>query len=138
MCMDAGAGCFLLEIVMLLQLGKGWRHMYRMRTIVYLREMDKKVVNKCGNCRYWSIYQKPDLGLCKLKKMAFAYTCEETLHPLTKQFYVCDDHEPKPAPAATSHSAIQVHDARDTEANYYSCQQPRESPFNTERIDSPF
>lgn len=54
---------------------------------------NKKKVNKCGNCHHWRFHAEPNLGLCLKQVMAFAYTCERTLHPITKSFYVCDEYE---------------------------------------------
>lgn len=55
----------------------------------------RKDIKKCDNCQFWQFHADPNMGLCKKTYMAFAYTCERTLHPITKNFYVCDEHQAK-------------------------------------------
>jgi hypothetical protein len=33
------------------------------------------------------------LGYCKIKSMIFAFTLEETVHPITRDFYLCEKHQ---------------------------------------------
>jgi len=57
----------------------------------HLIRKEKETVKRCQNCEHWAFHAQPNLGLCKRVFMAFAYTCERTLHPITKSFYVCDE-----------------------------------------------
>lgn len=66
---------------------------FQSKSPLWMEELStkKETVKKCQNCEFWDFHAQPNLGLCKRVYMAFAYTCERTLHPITKSFYVCDE-----------------------------------------------
>lgn len=54
------------------------------------------IIRRCFNCRHWSAYsdeQNQTLGYCKMKPLYFAFTLQKTVFTITKDFYLCQNHE---------------------------------------------
>lgn len=54
------------------------------------------IIRRCFNCKFWSPYsdeQSQTLGYCKLKPLYFAFTLQKTVFTITKDFYLCENHE---------------------------------------------
>ena len=64
----------------------------------YINRNGYGIIRRCSNCKFWSgditgaNNQKP-MGYCKMLSMYFAYTLENTVYPITKDFYLCEKHE---------------------------------------------
>ena len=62
----------------------------------YLNKNGFPMIRKCQNCKHWkqeSSVEKNKIGYCKLAPMLFAFTLERTVFPMTKDFYLCINHE---------------------------------------------
>jgi hypothetical protein len=64
----------------------------------YLNRKGFPMLRRCFNCKYWQpdikgSRQEMPLGYCKIKSMIFAFTLEETVHPITRDFYLCEKHQ---------------------------------------------
>ena len=64
----------------------------------YLNRKGFPMLRRCFNCKYWQpdikgSRQEMHLGYCKIKSMIFAFTLEETVHPITRDFYLCEKHQ---------------------------------------------
>lgn len=54
------------------------------------------IIRRCFNCKNWSSYADGDnqsLGYCKIKPLHFAFTLQPTVFTITKDFYLCEEHE---------------------------------------------
>lgn len=54
------------------------------------------IIRRCFNCKNWSAYsdeQNQTLGYCKIKALHFAFTLQKTVFTITKDFYLCEEHE---------------------------------------------
>lgn len=52
------------------------------------------IIRRCKNCIFWN--DETDfnlLGYCKFKPMYFAFTLQPTVYPMTKEFYLCENHQ---------------------------------------------
>jgi hypothetical protein len=64
----------------------------------YLNKKGYPMLRRCFNCKFW----QPDikgsksempLGYCKIKSLTFAFTLKQTVHPITRDFYLCEHHQ---------------------------------------------
>lgn len=66
--------------------------------LTYINKNGYGIIRRCSNCKHWSgeivspNNPKP-MGYCKRISMFFAYTLEQTVYPITKDFYLCENHE---------------------------------------------
>jgi hypothetical protein len=54
------------------------------------------IIRRCFNCKHWSSYteyENQTLGYCKQKPLHFAFTLQKTVFTITKDFYLCEQHE---------------------------------------------
>ena len=59
------------------------------------------IIRRCFNCKHWhsdekKLKQDSDeklQGYCKFKPMYFASTLQPTVYPITKEYYLCENHE---------------------------------------------
>jgi hypothetical protein len=52
------------------------------------------IIRKCTNCiNFKQIDDNQTIGYCKLIKLNFAFTHEQSLYAMVKDFYVCQSHE---------------------------------------------
>lgn len=62
--------------------------------ITYKNKNGKPMIRRCANCVFFSeIDGKSSKGYCKLKPLMFAYTHEETVFPIVRDFYLCHEHK---------------------------------------------
>jgi hypothetical protein len=63
----------------------------------YVNRNGYPIIRRCRNCIYWNneteVNQKQKAGYCKLKPLYFAFTLEQSVYAITKEFYVCQDHK---------------------------------------------
>ena len=54
------------------------------------------ILRKCQNCIFWNSQTdyptNLKLGFCTIKPYFFAYTLAPNLYPLTKEFFLCEEH----------------------------------------------
>jgi len=63
----------------------------------YLNKNNFPMIRRCFNCKHWEgeiamLGQKP-AGYCKLNALYFALTLQPTVYPITKDFYLCENHK---------------------------------------------
>lgn len=59
----------------------------------YLNKNGTPIIRKCGNCvHYKTIENQTDMGYCKLLNLLFAFTHEQSVYAIVKDFYLCDKH----------------------------------------------
>jgi len=64
------------------------------------------IIRRCFNCKHWFSEQKEQSklkpqeehyekleGYCKLKPMYFSSTLQPTVYPITKEYYLCENHQ---------------------------------------------
>jgi hypothetical protein len=56
------------------------------------------MIRRCFNCKFWQpdinlTKGKMPLGYCTIKSLHFAFTLKETVHPITRDFYLCESHK---------------------------------------------
>jgi len=65
--------------------------------ITYLNTNGYPLLRRCVNCIHWvdetEFHPRHKLGYCKFKPMYFAFTLEPSVYPLTKEFFVCENHK---------------------------------------------
>jgi hypothetical protein len=63
----------------------------------YKNLLGKAMIRRCLNCKHWSQELNSDkekeLGYCRVKPHLFAFTLQPTVFPITKSFYLCDEHK---------------------------------------------
>ena len=66
----------------------------------YLNSNGFPILRRCINCTFWnptiefdSKNIKHKVGYCHKKPLYFAFTLEPSVNTLTKEFYVCTDHQ---------------------------------------------
>lgn len=66
----------------------------------YLNQNGFPILRRCVNCTFWNQTKEFDsrngthqVGYCHKTQLHFAFTLEPSVHPLTKAFYVCIDHQ---------------------------------------------
>lgn len=64
----------------------------------YLNRRGYPMIRRCFNCKNWQVEEQlstkgVQLGFCLLHKLHFAFTLKETVHPITRDFYLCEKHE---------------------------------------------
>ena len=60
----------------------------------YINKKGLPLIRKCGNCdNYKPIEGKEKMGYCKIIQMLFAFTHEQSVYAIVKDFYLCDKHE---------------------------------------------
>lgn len=63
----------------------------------YLNRNGYPMIRRCFNCKHWTgdiqIQGNKPLGYCKLQPLFFAFTLQQTVFSITKDFYLCDKHE---------------------------------------------
>lgn len=54
------------------------------------------MIRRCQNCIFWKddteFNKKHKVGYCNFKALHFAFTLEESVYPITKEFYLCANH----------------------------------------------
>jgi hypothetical protein len=62
---------------------------------LYINDVGKPVIPKCGNCVHWMKLnsQEKNVGYCKLIKLLFAFTRKSNVYAITKDFYYCEKQE---------------------------------------------
>ena len=64
----------------------------------YINRNGFPIIRRCYNCKFWD-NKFTDLehielaGYCRLKPIYFAPTLKPTVYPITKEFYLCEDHK---------------------------------------------
>jgi hypothetical protein len=54
------------------------------------------IIRRCFNCKNWAPYtdsENKTLGYCKLRPLYFAFTLQPTVFTITKDFYLCEQHQ---------------------------------------------
>lgn len=60
------------------------------------------IIRRCFNCKHWHSDDKIDKfnkkdekiqGYCKLIPMYFSSTLQPTVYPITKEYYLCENHK---------------------------------------------
>lgn len=63
----------------------------------YVNKNGYPIIRRCFNCKFWKgeiqLSDEKPLGYCKLKPLYFAFTLQQTVYPITKDFYLCESHE---------------------------------------------
>ncbi len=65
----------------------------------YLNLSGSPILRRCQNCKFWnSITEKGEpesknIGYCKLNALYFSYTLQKSVFPMTKDFYLCENHK---------------------------------------------
>ena len=63
----------------------------------YINRNGFPIIRRCFNCKHWADEIKMDnqkpLGYCKFKPLIFAFTLQPTVYPITKDFYLCENHK---------------------------------------------
>ena len=59
----------------------------------YINRNGYPMIRRCQNCVHWKA-QNPEksLGLCTFKPYFFAFTLQQSVYPLTKNFVLCENH----------------------------------------------
>ena len=63
----------------------------------YLNGNGFPIIRRCLNCTFWNTTTEfngaQKVGYCHKKPLYFAFTLEPSVHTITKEFYVCVDHQ---------------------------------------------
>lgn len=66
----------------------------------YLNANGFPILRRCVNCTFWNPTNEFDsrdaqhkIGYCQKKPLYFAFTLEPSVHTLTKEFFVCVEHQ---------------------------------------------
>lgn len=66
----------------------------------YLNANGFPIIRRCLNCTFWnstaefdSKSEKYKIGYCHKNPLYFAFTLEPSVHPMTKEFFLCVDHQ---------------------------------------------
>jgi hypothetical protein len=63
----------------------------------YININGMPILRRCENCKNWSCDIKLDdkkiYGYCKATPMYFAYTLQQSVYPITKPYYLCENHK---------------------------------------------
>jgi len=62
----------------------------------YTNRKGLPIMRRCFNCKFWAAYTESEnqtLGYCKQKPLFFAFTLQPTVFTITKDFYLCEQHE---------------------------------------------
>jgi len=63
----------------------------------YLNRNGFPMIRRCFNCKHWKpeihINGDKPLGYCKAKPLYFAFTLQQTVYTITRDFYLCESHE---------------------------------------------
>ncbi len=62
----------------------------------YINRNGLPIMRRCFNCKHWAggiMMENQKIGYCKLTALYFALTMEPTVFPMTKDFYLCENHE---------------------------------------------
>lgn len=63
----------------------------------YLNMNGMPMLRRCENCKNWTadlkLEKSKTYGYCKFKPMYFAYTLQESVYPITKPYYLCENHK---------------------------------------------
>lgn len=59
----------------------------------FLNKSKVPIIRKCDNCiNYMSIENMDKVGYCKLINLMFAFTHEQSVYGMVKNFYLCTNH----------------------------------------------
>ena len=59
----------------------------------YLNKNGTPIIRKCGNCKNYTLIEGTNgSGYCKLLNMLFAFTHENSVYAIVKDFYLCENH----------------------------------------------
>ena len=71
--------------------------MEKKEILTYRNALGKAMIRRCLNCKFWSQELLSDkvkeLGYCKANPLLFAFTLKPTVFPITKNFYLCENHQ---------------------------------------------
>jgi hypothetical protein len=60
----------------------------------YINKKGTPLIRKCGNCLNYKVIEGKDkVGYCRLRQLLFAFTHEESVYAIVKDFYLCETHE---------------------------------------------
>lgn len=59
----------------------------------YLNMNNLPIIRRCRNCVNWKEIETTKTGYCALQRMYFSSTLTQTVFGMTKEFYLCEDHE---------------------------------------------
>ena len=71
----------------------------------YINRSGFPMIRRCKNCIFWRTDEQEEReydtsrsepaakGLCTFKPMMFAFTLEPKLYPMTKEFFLCENHK---------------------------------------------
>jgi len=64
----------------------------------YLNANGYPIIRRCINCTFWNNTTEfdnnnPKVGYCHKTQLLFAFTLEPSVHPLTKEFFLCTNHQ---------------------------------------------
>jgi hypothetical protein len=61
----------------------------------YINRNGFPMIRRCQNCLFWKQGEndKLKIGECTIKPYYFAFTLEPNLYPLTKEFFLCENHK---------------------------------------------
>jgi hypothetical protein len=63
----------------------------------YVKEGGYPLIRRCLNCVHWNdeteFHPRHKVGYCKLKAYFFAFTLEANVYPITKEFFLCENHK---------------------------------------------
>jgi len=60
----------------------------------YINKNGTPIIRKCGNCIHYKIIEDNDnLGYCRIQHLLFAFTHEESVYAMVKDFYLCIKHK---------------------------------------------
>jgi len=64
----------------------------------YINKNGLPIIRRCSNCKFWDEFEKKNddekfkSGYCKLIKLYFSSTLENTVFAITKSYYLCEKH----------------------------------------------
>lgn len=63
----------------------------------FLNAQNEPMIRSCMSCKHFQRLSvngsQKDEGYCKVQKLLYAYTMEESVYAIVKKFYLCASHE---------------------------------------------
>lgn len=64
--------------------------------VTYKNKNGFPIMRRCSNCKFWNSgleFRDDNIGYCKAMPLYFAFTLQKTVYPITKDFYLCENHK---------------------------------------------
>jgi len=64
--------------------------------VTYKNKNGFPIIRRCNNCKFWNSgleFKEENIGYCKAMPLYFAFTLQKTVYPITRDFYLCEQHE---------------------------------------------